>query len=93
MLPLPTTTFSSNVRTMFASTATPVASSAGELDATAGPAALERRRARRRVLEHGALAAAVAVAEGWAAGERAGCLPAIPKGAPVDLSGYADADF
>ena len=38
MLPLPTTTFSSNVSIMFASTATPVALSAGELDAIAGPA-------------------------------------------------------
>ena len=37
-MPLPATTFSLNVRTMFASTATPVASSAGELDESVGPA-------------------------------------------------------
>ena len=38
ILPLPATTFSLNVRTMFASTATPVASSAGVDDESVGPA-------------------------------------------------------
>ena len=37
-LPLPATTFSLKVRTMFALTATPVALSAGELDETVGAA-------------------------------------------------------
>ena len=38
ILPLPTTTLSLNVRIMFASTTTPAALSAGELEAIDGPA-------------------------------------------------------